>query len=262
MVPYYRYVNRTANVVSVDGYTIEPFGEYRSETPVLVLDKLDGILVDLYVSSRERDVRVQYNSYNPVISHAKEDGIKLNTDNPQFGWHDLTSPITIDLGAASGKPTFADFVGTIKRYQFKVGDSTYHNFHIPHDYVPGSNLHIHVHWAHNSSSVTGGSTTWQFEATYAKGYNQASFTSPVTTTVTQTAILTPLTHQIAEVQLSTPGGAANMLDSDQIETDGLLVVHTSLLSNSIGVDPFMIFCDVHYQSNGRPTKNRNFDFWS
>lgn len=261
MIPYYRYVNRTGSPININGYYIEPYGEYRSETPVLVLDKLDGILVDLYVSGREKAVRVEYNSYNPVMSHFKGDGIKLNTEDPVFGWHDLVSPITIDTGAATGKPTFATLVGNIKKYQFKVGDSTYHSFHLPHDYLPGSDLYIHVHWTHNSQIVTGGSTTWSFEATYAKGYNQAQFNTPSTVSATQTVINTPLTHQIAEVQLSSVSGIGGKLDSNNIETDGLLFVRTNLTDSTIGVDPFMMFCDIHYQSTGRPTKNRNHDFW-
>lgn len=261
MIPYYRYVNRTGNTLSISGYTIEPFGEYRSEIPVLELDKLDGILVDLYVSSVGKNVKVEYNSYNPVISNIKGDGIKLNTEDPKFGWHDLTSPIIIDTGAASGKPTFATLIGNIKKYQFKVNDSSFHNYHILHDYLPNSDMYIHVHWTHNSGSVVGGSTTWSFECTYCKGYNQDQFNNPITVSVTQDVVVTPLTHQIAEVQLSSIGGVGGKLDSTKIETDGLLLVRTTLTNNSIGVDPFMMYCDIHYQSTGIPTKNKNYNFW-
>lgn len=262
MVPYYRYINRTGNPVVVDGITIEPYGQYCSETSVLALDKLDGILVDLQVSGRDKEVRVAYNSYNPVMSHHKGDGVKLNTEDPQFGWHDLLSAITIDLGAASSKPAFTDLVGGIKKYQFKIGDNTFHNYHLPHDYLPGSDLYIHVHWTHNVVPLTAGTLTWQFEVTYAKGYDQEVFSTPIIITVSQTSSNTPLLHRIAETKLSALNGVGGLLDSNRIETDGLILVKTTLLSNTTGTDPFMMFCDVHYQSTGRPTKNRNTDFWA
>lgn len=259
----YKYVNRRPYQITVGTIVIPPYGEYISyNQTVPELDRVDGVLVDKHFNAAFRQEPVEFNYYQPVISHEKGDGIKLNADNPQFGWHDLLSPITIDSGAATGKPTFSTLVGSIKKYQFKVGDHSFHQFHLPHDYLPGSDLYIHVHWTHNSAEVLGGQTTWSFEATYAKGYNQSQFNTPVTTTVTQQVVTTPLTHQIAETKLSTLGGTGGLLDSAAIETDGLVLVKTTLQASTLAVDPFMMYCDIHYQSTGRPTKNKNADFWT
>lgn len=259
---YYKYVNRTPNTITIGNYTIPPFDGIVSPVTIPSLDHMDGVLVDKYIDGVAILDTIEYNYNHPVVSHAKGDGLLLNKDNPQFGWHDLLSATTVDRDNASSMPNFAVFAGTIKKYQFAINDESFHNFHLPHDYLPGSDLYIHVHWAHTSEAVTGGSVTWQFEVSYAKGYNQEVFNTPKILTVSQNVINTPRTHQIAETRLSVPGGSATQLDSDLVETDGLLLVKTSLIANTIGTDPFMIFCDLHYQSTNIPTKNRNADFWS
>ena len=258
----YRYVNRTQKPVVVGGITIPVAGDYISyDQPVPALDRLDGSLVDKYLNGRERQDPSEFNYYHPVISHEKGDGIYLNIGDPRYGWHDMLSYITVDTGAATGKPTFTSLVGNIKKYQFKVGDECFHMFHVLHDYAPGTDWYIHAHWTQNQP-VTSGSVTWQFEASYAKGYSQAQFTSPAKVlTVTQIASTTPLTHQIAETQLTNPGGTGGLGNSNNLETDGIMMVRTTLLNNTTGVDPFLLFVDVHYQSTGIPTKNKNFNFW-
>lgn len=258
----YRYVNRTNHVITTTNYTIPIAGEYISyNAPVAELDRLDGTLVDKYKNLVPRQDPSEFNYYHPVVSNEKGDGLLLDINSPTAGWHDLLSATTVDRDNASSMPNFAVLVGGIKKYQFDVNDESFHNFHLPHDYLPGSDIYIHVHWTHNSGAVTSGSTTWNFEATYAKGYSQSQFNAPVNLQVTQAVVTTPLTHQIAEIKLSTPGGSASQLNSNLLETDGLILVRTSLVSNTMGVAPFMLFCDVHYQSTGIPTKNRNYNFW-
>ena len=259
---YYKYVNRTANTIVIGNYTIPPFDGIVSPVTIPSLDHMDGVLVDKYIDGVPILDTIEYNYNHPVVSHAKGDGLLLNKDNPQSGWHDLLSATTVDRDNASSMPTFAVFRGAIKKYQFDVNDESFHNFHLPHDYLPGSPLYIHVHWTHNSGAVVGGHVDWTFEVTYAKGYSQQTFPITKSLTVRQNAVLTPYTHQIAETQLSIAGGSATQLDSNELETDGLILVRTSLTANTTGAAPFMMFCDLHYQSTNLPTLNRNFNFWS
>lgn len=257
----YKYVNRTDSSLSVGQITIPPRGEYVSITTVEELDKLDGILVNKYINQVSRSDPKEFNYYRPVISHNKGDGIQLNGNNPQFGWHDLLSFITIDIGAASNKPTFTTFIGTLKKYRFAIGDESYHNFHLPHDYLPGSDIYIHVHWAVNAPNVLNGTTEWNFEATYSKGYTQAQFNTPINVPVIGVGtVTTPYTHYITEVRLSGTD-EPSLLNTQNLETDGIILVRTSLTNHTLGVDPFMMFCDLHYQSTNLATINRNHNFW-
>lgn len=202
-----------------------------------------------------------------VYPKTKGVGVKIDTDAPDWGWHDMLSNITIDPNSVQ-QPTFATFRGSITEYQFAEGNEILARWHMPHDYVPGTDVFIHVHWSHDSTLVTGGSTTWAWETTYAKGHDQGAFLAPKTVTVAQNASTTQYQHMIAETALSVSGGSATQLDSDELETDGLILCRFFFDSNDMTVsgggvpDPFVHFVDLHYQSTGLPTKGRAPDFWT
>lgn len=263
MADFYRYVNRTNQSITIGDIVLTPYGGYGSNSSVPALDALDGVLVDKYINGTASVNLVEYNSTHPVVSQVKGHGLKLGIDNPTFGWHDMLSPTMIYEGAAAHKPTFEVLVGNIRAYQFSELDESFHNFHILHDYVPNSEMYIHVHWTQATIPSTAGNLTWEFEVSYAKGYDQQGFTSPTKViTVQQPSVTSARLHKIAETKLATPSGTGGLLDSEQIETDGLILVRTRLLTNTSNVDPHMLFCDIHYQSTGIPTKNKNFNFWS
>lgn len=260
----YKYVNRTGSTVNIDGIEIAAFSSYLSNAPVASLDKYDGVLVDKYLNQVPVVNRVDFNSDSPVLSNAEDGGIRLDTSNPTYGWHDLLSPTVIYAGAASNKPLFEIFKGNIRQYSFIVGDESFHHFHTPHDYKLASDLYIHAHWTHAAADVTSGEVTWEFEATHAKGYGRGVWSTPITTTVTQSASTVPYTHMIAETKLSNEGGIGGLLNSVDIETDSIIEVRLKLLSNTLTNTPriFMNFCDMHYQTTGIPTKNRNYNFYT
>lgn len=263
MADLYRYINTSnTRTITTTNYTIGPTEQVLSATTIPELDRLDGTLLDKYLNGAAREDPSQFNYYQPVLSPSKGDGIKLNIENPQYAWEDYLSSTTPYSGPEAHAPSFEEFLPGINKYRFKAGDRSYHEYHILHDYAPSTDMYIHVHWAHNSASVTGGSTTWEFTVTYAKGYSQQVFHTPKILTVTQDVVNTPLTHQIAETKLSVVGGSATQLNSSDIETDGIILVQTKLLNNTTGTNPFMMFCDIHYQSTGLGTKNKNFNFWT
>jgi hypothetical protein len=136
-------------------------------------------------------------------------------------------------------------------------------FHILHDYVPGTDIYLHTHWAHNSATVTSGSVTWEFESSYAKGHNQAAFPASKVITVTQNASTAQYQHMIAEIAITNNGGDATRIDRNIIETDGIIMVRCRLTANSINgtPEPFLFLVDAHYQSTGVPTKNKAPNFF-
>lgn len=198
-----------------------------------------------------------------VFPKTKGVGVKIDTDNPDFGWHDLIGHIN----SGQGTSTFQIYRGGIKQAQFEEGQDAYIGFHIPHDYLPGSPLFIHAHWSHTSPVVTGGTVTWAFETMYAKGHNQAQFEEPVVVSIVSQASILPYQHMIPEAACSTSGGSVTQLDTNLIETDGVIQCRLYLDSNDIItsdssiVKPFVHFVDIHYQSTGLPTKNKAPNFW-
>lgn len=217
----------------------------------------------------ELDGNFDYLEKNPngiLIPKTQNKGILIDPDSPDFGWADILGTVFVE----AANPTAAGFntyKGGLKGYQFNVGDEAHVNFHIPHDYVMGSDMYIHVHWSHNSTLVTGGSVTWGIELSYAKGHDQEVFGDNKTVLITENASLSQYRHMIAEEQMSISGGAAAMLDTDLIEVDGIIMCRLFLSSNdmtSSGAvpDPFAHFVDIHYQSTGVGTKQKAPDFWT
>lgn len=193
-------------------------------------------------------------------------GLKVDSEGtPTFGWQDIHGTPLFNA-ADPLTPSLVTYRGGINQTQFAEGEQLTINFHMPHDYVPGTDLFIHAHWSHISTTLTGGSVTWAFETTYSKGFDQEVFTVPKTVSVVQNASTTQYQHMVAETALSVPGGSATQLNTADLEVDGVFITRMYLDSNdltdSVSVpDPFIHFVDIHYQSSGVATKNRAPNFY-
>lgn len=201
-------------------------------------------------------------------------GIKVDsTGTPTFPWRDLIGDIT-PKASGTGAPTLAAFRGgNIRAFFFAAGDDADCIFHIPHDYVPGSDLFIHLHWAHNGTAISGNLVA-NYSISYAKGHNQASngdFSAEITATLTVStpdiATVPRYRHRVDEIQLSAASPTASQLDSDIIETDGLILLHMDAatiptITGGSPNEPAFFTIDIHYQSTGIGTKQKSPDFWS
>jgi hypothetical protein len=203
------------------------------------------------------------------VPKASGNGLRIGPDNDlTFGWHDLIGEMHVHHELPNA-PESIIWSGGIRQYRYAVGDECCIQFHMPHDYVMGSDVYIHVHWSHDSTLVTGGNVTWAWELAYAKGHNQASFAdSTITLAEVQAASTIRRQHMVCEAPLSITGGSANLFDSDDIEVDGLIIGRMYLAANNMTVsaggapEPFVHGIDVHYQSTGAPTKQRAPSFWA
>jgi hypothetical protein len=198
-------------------------------------------------------------------------GIKVDsTGTPTFGWRDLIGDITPKTSGA-GAPTLAAFRGGNTRgFFYSAGDDGDCVFHVPHDYVPGSDLYLHLHWAHNGTAISG-SLVVDYYITYAKGHDQAAFAAEVNRTLTVStpniATIPQYRHRVDETQISAASPAASQLDSDNIEVDGLILVHfnaTTIPTITGGTtnEPVFFTLDIHYQSTNIGTKAKAPDFWT
>ena len=213
------------------------------------------------------DLRDGVNAQTPKGRTAT--GILIGPNGSEsFGWHDLKGQMWVPDYSAPEAPTFATYKGGIKEHLCAVNDEMQIRFHIPHDYLMGSNIFIHTHWSHNVTTVTGGSVTWGYELTYAKGHQQQAFGANIIVTEQQNASTTQYMHMVCEAPASIPGGSANLLDTDDIEVDGMVFGRVYLVANNITVsggpvpDVFLHQVDIHYQSTNVATKQRSPDFWT
>ena len=207
---------------------------------------------------------------NVTMTKTSGEGIKVDPAAPTFPWADMIGLIVPDA-AGAGAPALGAFIGgNVRRWAFSASDRADCEFHIPHDYLPGSDLYIHCHWAHNGTAISG-TFIGDFYYTYAKGHNQANFSTEKQVTATYNTANIATTpryrHRIEEVQLSSSGGSATLLDSGLIEVDGVLgvsYIQTAIPTITGGSpnEPFVFFIDIHYQSTGIGTKQKAPPFWT
>ena len=205
-----------------------------------------------------------------VLNKATNMGIKVDTAAPTYPWADIIGNVVVDA-AGAGAPTLAAFIGgAVRRWAFSAGDMADCEFHIPHDYAPGTDLYVHVHWAHNGTAISG-NFIGTFTYTYAKGHNQANFSTEKVVSCTYATVNIGTTpryrHRIEEVQLSSAGGSASLLDSTLVEADGVIGMNYTqttvpTITGGAPNEPFVFFIDIHYQSTGIGTKQKAPPFFT
>jgi hypothetical protein len=168
-----------------------------------------------------------------------------------IGWIDLLTDIQTRTTGA-GTPAYNVFNSPLRAYQFALNDEVYGGFHIPHDWKPGTPFWPHIHWS--AISTTTNTVTWRFTWSYARGYGVEAFSTPATLDITQAHCGISRGHNIAE----TTDSQAIYLPN--FETDGIVHWAFKLQTNNMPVDPFAFFVDLHYQSDGRLTNERNRTF--
>lgn len=206
---------------------------------------------------------------NLILSKVSGNGIKVDVSAPTFGWRDLLGDVSIKTIGAND-PDYSNYAATgIYRYQFKnnVVTEIFNDFHIPHDYVPGTEVYVHIHWSQTTIDTGGaaaapGNAKWYFDVNYSKGHDRGAFPAGVVTvSVVQTASGTIRKHMIAEVQLSTSG----QIGGQDLEPDGIVTVRTyrdaADGADTLDQRPWVHHVDIHYQSTNIATKDKVPDFY-
>lgn len=187
-----------------------------------------------------------------------------------FGWEDLIGDIKPRTNGVYA-PVLKNLTVNNTEFSYSVGDKCECKYHIPHNYVPKSDLYIHAHWTHSGTNLTG-SFVLKLYSTYSKGHQQDTFTHTALGSISVSGLNitnTPtLAHRVDEVIYSTKGGSASLLDTNLIEVDGfiLLTFETDTIPSISGSpytdDVYIISLDIHYRSTDLPTKNKSPNFYS
>lgn len=205
-----------------------------------------------------------------IVPESEGVGIRVDQTTPTFPWRDLIGDVT-PKSTGPGSPTLGAWRGgSTRAFFYSAGDDGDIVFHIPHDYVPGSDLFIHAHWGHNGTAISG-SLIINLYMTYAKGHNQSAFPAEVLRQLTMAtpdiATVPQWCHCLPETQISSMSPAASQIDSALIEPDGLLMVHFDVntiptISGGSTNEPAIFTLDLHYQSTNIGTKQKAPDFWT
>ncbi len=204
-----------------------------------------------------------------VFPKASGSGIKVDTATPTFGFADIIGD-QFAKNTGGTKPVLTAYNGVINGWKFSAGDEAYMTFHIPHDYVLGTEIFLHVHWSHIGTFVNGGTVTFKATSIYAKAHNQAAFTSsPAVGTFTGTASTTQYQQILSEASYSASTPSGIQVDQDLLEPDGVIEMTFELDANNMTVsegavpDPFIHYVDLHYQTTGIiGTKDKAPDFYA
>lgn len=185
------------------------------------------------------------------------------------GWRDLIGDITPKT-TGPGSPTLGNFRGDVRGFFYSGGDDGDAIFHVPHDYVPGTDLYLHLHWSHNGTGISGGLTVSYF-ITYAKGHQQASFPAQVIPQLVVAGLNITNTpqyrHRVDEIQVSSATPSGTLFDTNAIEVDGLILVHYDVaaipsITGGSPNEPILFTLDLHYQSNSSGTLNKAPNFYA
>ena len=210
-----------------------------------------------------------------VFEKASGKGIKIDQTTPTFGFADLLGD-QFSKNTGGTKPTLTAYNGAVDAWQFSNGDEAFLSYHIPHDYVPSTDIHLHIHWSQNAAGATGGTVDFKYFAIYSKGHNQTSgsaFTAtPITATFSSIDIndgaggLNRYQQHFTEVTISGASATVALFDRDDFEPDGVIELTLEMdATNLTGTpsDPFIHFADIHYQTTGViGTKSRTPDFYA
>lgn len=201
-----------------------------------------------------------------ILPYEQGYGIKVNPDSPQFTYRDIIGAVSPKASGA-GSPTRRVYRGgTLGVYSFAANDVCDFCFHIPHDYVPNSDLFFHVHWSHNGTSISG-DAVFDFYYTYAKRTDGMVFPAEKMVTVSvatpDVATIPQYSHRVDETPLTEAVATATITASSLIEVDGLIEGTLKLrTAPTIGSGYLFVHtCDIHYLSTNIGTVGKDPDFY-
>ena len=215
-----------------------------------------------------KDSNVSINN-NIALSKSPSAGIKVDITSPTYGWRDIIGDVTPKTSGANSAVLAAFRGGSTRAFFYAAEDICDILYHMPHDYAAGTDIFLHLHWAHNGTAISG-QLVVTYSITHAKGHNQTNFgteVSPILTVNTPDITTIPqYRHRIDEIQISTTGGSVTNLDSALLEPDGVLLVNvvaTTIPTITGGATnkPAFFTLDVHYQSTNIGTKQRTPNFY-
>lgn len=171
-----------------------------------------------------------------------------------YGWADLLSDATSRTTGPTAPPynAFRTNAGGDSVYGYEM-DTTARvvsgQSHMPHNWKRNTHVFLHAHWGAKIASAS--STTFRFAWSYARGYGVEAFSDPVGVDVAQNHCNIAYGHNIAEFS------EAQKILPNNCEVDGLILWSVRAKVIPAAYNPFLFMIDMHYQTDGRETNERN-----
>jgi hypothetical protein len=174
-----------------------------------------------------------------------------------MGWQDIIGDVSSKSGSLSA-PQLLPFNGMFRSWFFNAGSRCDITYHIPHDYIMGTDIMLHIHWSHVGELITGDFEIAHF-LSIAKGHDQMAFTDEIKIhQIIKCDGIGKKQHRVSEITIS--GQDHGLLDTSMIEPDTIITnaMVVNKIPNIIGdvCYPTILCADIHYQSSDVSTPNR------
>jgi hypothetical protein len=180
-------------------------------------------------------------------------------------WNDLQGKL-IPKASGAGSPNRTTYIGNISDYAFALNDIVDINYHIPHDYAPGTDIFLHMHWSHTGTNISG-TLEVTFFSTIAAGHDVGTFGTEIAPTITRSSLAIGTAaqrqHLLDEIQLSATSPSATQFDTATLVPDTIIIMSVKLttLPTVTAGALFLHEVDIHYQSSFEGTANKVPDFY-
>jgi len=171
------------------------------------------------------------------------------------GWKDNVVGFNGAKGNGTTEPVWGSSGASgIYAMEFTVGDELFLYYHVLHDYKLKSNVYPHLHFFVDETMTAGQQVTWQLKYVEALGYVQGdSLSTPVGDTITLTYTATG--NEVAGEHIILECSDVQAFPHKDI--DAILMMSIELISENVSGSIFGVMCDIHYESDGSITKQRN-----
>ena len=184
----------------------------------------------------------------------KQELERISSAGRETGWRDITGAV-LTRGVGATDPDWAQLgAGPFYAYRFALNDVMWMSYHVPHDFVPNTEVHFHTHWIPDGTDAN--TVKWQFDYMYAKGFDQEAFNvTGANTTAEEAGPGVQWQHMVTE---------SAGVDLTITEPDGIIYMKMTRLTNG-GTDNtddiFVLTSDVHYQSDRMATRGKAPPFY-
>ena len=233
----------------------------KKKTQLVTSDNLDDYLV---VPGPLAATTLSVSNYL-VVPKVSGSGIKVDPVDPTFNWRDIIGDVNPKTSGANSPIRTVYNGGVLAGEVFIAGDLCDFVWHIPHDYVPGTDLLWHVHWSHTGTTITGNVV---FDLFYETGKRGGLFTTEKNLTITYATVdlaTTPrLFHFVHETAMTAAAATTILIPASAIEVDGIITgtMRLTTLPTLGGSGKLFIHTsDIHYQSSNIGTKLSAFPYY-
>lgn len=225
-----------------------------TDNKVVRFDGIDGSIQDSSVTITDAgEVLVNTSSVLPDSTPNH----KMHIDGyvkHKYGWKDNVVQITPELG---DRTRWKDIGNGIYAMQFTAGDFVTANYHVNHDYAEGTDAYIHAHVVCASAQQAGAKLTILVDYLIARGHSQGESLTAPTTQIEMEYIFTG--NEVAGEHLVIECGDDQAFDL--LEPDAIMCCKLGLGSETVTGSVYVMTLDIHYQSSGEVTLNKEPSFY-